>query len=69
MHLESLIPQTVQIGGHRILFVEGETIHTENSYKFSDAALDALLTRSGFTPTRTFHDPTRSFALTLAHTL
>jgi uncharacterized SAM-dependent methyltransferase len=69
MHLESLIPQTVQIGGHRILFVEGETIHTENSYKFTGEALETLLTRSGFTPTRTFHDPTRSFALTLAHTL
>jgi uncharacterized SAM-dependent methyltransferase len=51
------------------LFLEGETIHTENSYKFTDEALETLLTRSGFTPTRTFHDPTRSFALTLAHTL
>jgi L-histidine N-alpha-methyltransferase len=69
MHLESLTPQTVQIGGHRILFVEGETIHTENSNKFTGEALDTLLTLSGFTPTRTFHDPTESFALTLAHTL
>jgi dimethylhistidine N-methyltransferase len=69
MHLESLTPQTVQIGGHRILFVEGETIHTENSYKFTGDALETLLTRSGFTPTRTFHDRTRSFALTLAHIL
>jgi L-histidine Nalpha-methyltransferase len=73
MHLESLIPQTVQIPtegqAHRIHFAQGETIHTENSYKFTDEALHSLLTRSGFTPTRTFHDPTRSFALTLAHTL
>jgi L-histidine Nalpha-methyltransferase len=69
MHLESLIPQTVHIAGRRIPFAQGETIHTENSYKFTDAALTTLLTRSGFTPTRTFHDPTRSFALTLAHTL
>jgi dimethylhistidine N-methyltransferase len=73
MHLESLIPQTAHIPTepqpHRIHFAPGDTIHTENSYKFTDAALDALLTRSGFTPTRTFHDPTRSFALTLAHTL
>jgi uncharacterized SAM-dependent methyltransferase len=69
MHLESLIPQAVHISGHRIQFFEGETIHTENSYKFTGEALDTLLTRSGFTPTRTFHDPTRSFALTLAHTL
>ena len=73
MHLESLIPQTVHIptGGQarRIHFAPGETIHTENSHKFTDEALNTLLTRSGFTPTRTFHDPTRSFALTLAHTL
>jgi L-histidine N-alpha-methyltransferase len=69
MHLESLIPQTVHIAGHRIAFAQFETIHTENSHKFSDEALHHLLTRSGFTPTRTFHDPTRSFALTLAHTL
>jgi dimethylhistidine N-methyltransferase len=69
MHLESLLPQTVHIAGHRISFAQFETIHTENSYKFTDEALSALLTRSGFTPTRTFHDPTRSFALTLAHTV
>ena len=69
MHLESLLPQVVHIAGHRISFAQFETIHTENSYKFTDEALSALLTRSGFTPTRTFHDPTRSFALTLAHTV
>jgi dimethylhistidine N-methyltransferase len=69
MHLESLIPQTVHIGGQRIPFAQFETIHTENSHKFTDEALTSLLTRAGFTPTRTFHDPTRSFALTLAHTI
>jgi L-histidine Nalpha-methyltransferase len=69
MHLESLIPQTVHIAGRRIPFAPGETIHTENSHKFTDEALNTLLTHSGFTPTRTFYDPTRSFALTLAHTL
>ena len=69
MHLESLYPQTVHIAGRKISFAQFETIHTENSHKFTDEALNQLLTRSGFTPTRTFHDPTRSFALTLAHTL
>jgi L-histidine N-alpha-methyltransferase len=69
MHLESLYPQTVHIAGQRIPFAQFETIHTENSHKFTDEALTTLLTRSGFTPTSTFHDPTRSFALTLAHTL
>ena len=73
MHLESLRPQTVTITAadqtHHIPFAQGETIHTENSYKFSTPALTTLLTTAGFTPTRTFHDPTQTFALTLAHTL
>ncbi len=77
MHLESLRPQTVTIPTagftdgqtQRIHFAQGETIHTENSYKFSPLTLTTLLTNSGFTPTRTFHDPTQTFALTLAHTL
>ncbi len=73
MHLESLRPQTVHLPldgrVHSIPFLAGETIHTENSYKFTDQALHNLLTRAGFTPTRTFHDLTQSFALTLAHTL
>ena len=51
---------------NRIAFAEGETIHTENSYKFTDAALRSLLDESGFTPSRTFHDEGRCFAVTLA---
>jgi len=35
MHLESLTAQTVQINGTRISFNEGETIHTENSHKYT----------------------------------
>ena len=73
MHLESLLPQTVHISTdgqpQRIHFTRGETIHTENSYKFTDAALNALLASATFTPTRTFRDPNRSFAVTLARAL
>jgi L-histidine N-alpha-methyltransferase len=73
MHLESLHPQTVTIstGGeaHPIHFAQGETIHTENSYKFTAATTDALLANSSFTPTRTFHDSTQTFALILATAL
>lgn len=35
MHLESLKNQAVHINGNRILFEEGETIHTENSHKYT----------------------------------
>ena len=35
MHLESLSNQAVQVNGTRVLFDEGETIHTENSHKYT----------------------------------
>ena len=70
MHLEALTPQTVRIptdtGATTIHFAAGETIHTENSHKFTTAALARLLTGAGFEPTRTFTDAARRFAVTLA---
>jgi L-histidine Nalpha-methyltransferase len=49
MHLESLFEQDVFIAEAQLnlSFVEGETIHTENSYKFTDESTDALLEDSG----------------------
>ncbi len=35
MHLESLTEHEVEVAGKKILFQKGETIHTENSYKYS----------------------------------
>jgi dimethylhistidine N-methyltransferase len=35
MHLESQIDQVVQINGTQVEFEKGETIHTENSHKYS----------------------------------
>lgn len=67
MHLESRVSQIVQIGGERILFRAGETIHTENSYKFTPAMLAELFTSAGFTPEHTIRDPADIFAVTLAH--
>jgi L-histidine Nalpha-methyltransferase len=72
IHLKSLMPQRVTIpansaGGQLTLdFEEGETIHTENSYKFTPAAISALLAASAFAPTRTFTDTHGLFAVTLA---
>ncbi len=34
MHLESCLEQTFRVEGQEFYFKEGETIHTENSYKF-----------------------------------
>jgi len=72
MHLESTCAQTVEIPANSsaaaltLHFAPGETIHTENSYKFTLAAIASLLADSNFTPTRTFTDPDNLFAVTLA---
>jgi uncharacterized SAM-dependent methyltransferase len=72
IYLESLAAQTVRIPANSsgpaliLRFAPGETIHTENSYKFTPAAIAALLADSHFTPTRTFTDPANLFAVTLA---
>jgi L-histidine N-alpha-methyltransferase len=69
MHLESLFPQTVTLPGRKpitVRFEKGETIHTENSHKFTAATIATLLAGSGFTATQTWHDPNNLFAVTLA---
>ncbi len=72
MHLKSLTPQQVIIpansaGGRlNLYFAQGETIHTENSYKFTPATIAALLGDAAFRPTHTFIDPHNLFAVTLA---
>lgn len=68
MHLESIRDQVVEIAGAELVlhFQEGETIHTENSYKFTDETLAALLMGSGFTPEHTWKDPRGWYALTLS---
>ena len=66
MHLESLVPQTVLLAGQRIHFEQGETIHTENSYKFTEAAVAGLLTSADFETTQTWQDTKGYFSVTLA---
>jgi L-histidine Nalpha-methyltransferase len=72
MHLESLIAQRVHIPANAagpaltLDFAPGETIHTENSYKFTPATVAALLTSANFTATNSWQDPHHLFAVTLA---
>jgi dimethylhistidine N-methyltransferase len=66
MHLESLCAQTVHVAGRRIEFAAGETIHTENSYKFTGGSLAALVESAGFAVERVFNDPAQTFAVSLA---
>jgi dimethylhistidine N-methyltransferase len=72
MHLASTCRQRVHISANgevpalNLLFAAGETIHTENSYKFEISSIDALLRDSGFAATRRFTDPGGLFAVSLA---
>lgn len=72
MHLEASSRQHVEIpanaSGPAIAFTleAGETIHTENSYKFTMDSVASLLGRSGFAVSRTWTDERGLFAVTLA---
>jgi L-histidine N-alpha-methyltransferase len=48
MHLVSRRDQRVNVGGRAIQFRECETIHTENSYKYTADSLGALARRAGW---------------------
>jgi dimethylhistidine N-methyltransferase len=63
MHLVSLKEQEVNVRGHRFAFRAGESIHTENSCKYSVAEFQALARRAGFMPERYWTDPGRLFAI------
>ena len=67
MHLESTAAQTVSIDGHSIPFAFGETIHTENSYKFTERGFVEMLRDSGFGAPQWFEDAKLRFAVALAY--
>ena len=68
MHLESLREQRVRVGGAEFDFRGGETIHTENSYKYAVDEFGELARGAGFRPERCWTDPGRQFADALART-
>jgi len=63
MHLASLTRQTVNVGNHRFAFAQGETIHTENSYKYSAEEFRALAASGGFAAPKLWMDKKEQFAL------
>ena len=67
MHLESLVEQTVRLEGRVVRFAAGETIHTENSYKFTERSLRPMLLAAGFGSPHLFHDAEHRFVVALAH--
>jgi len=67
MHLVSRMRQTIAFGGAGYEFDEGETLHTENSYKFTIDGLHALAVRAGFRPGPVWIDPDRLFSVHWLH--
>jgi dimethylhistidine N-methyltransferase len=72
MHLESRRQQRVHLPANsagaalRLDFAAGETIHTENSYKFNAASVERLLRSADFAISRSWQDSKNLFAVTLA---
>lgn len=63
MHLVSRRRQKVEVGGECYELDEGESLHTENSYKFTTASLRALAMRAGFKPGPVWTDPGKLFSV------
>jgi dimethylhistidine N-methyltransferase len=68
MHLVSRVDQQVSLLGHTFRFAEGETIHTENSYKYSVPEFRDLAARAGFSTDTVWTDAERLFSLHLLQT-
>ena len=72
MHLESQVTQRIVLpgseGGDDVIFhfAAGETIHTENSYKFTTAMMASQLTHARFAPEKVWTDSKSLYSLTLA---
>ncbi|KVD70678.1 dimethylhistidine N-methyltransferase [Burkholderia sp. ABCPW 14] len=63
MHLVSLRAQTVRVAGYAFRFEAGETLHTENSHKFTVDGFRELARSAGFTPGTVWVDDARLFSL------
>jgi dimethylhistidine N-methyltransferase len=68
MHLGNQLPQTVHIPALdlRLEFEAGETIHTENSYKYQPGQVETMLSATGFAPEETWTDDRGWFSVCLA---
>jgi len=65
MHLVSTADQTVTVADQVVRFRAGETIHTENSYKYSVEEFQRLAEGAGFMPVRVWTDDPPLFSVHL----
>jgi L-histidine Nalpha-methyltransferase len=57
---------TIKLTGAKVDFAAGERIHTENSYKYTDAMIESILRESGFTLEQSWCDRKKWFGVHLA---
>ncbi|ARU54959.1 putative methyltransferase [Oleiphilus messinensis] len=65
MHLRCDRAHSVKVGSRTVDFQQGETIHTENSYKYSPERLDQLVSRAGFERQQSWFDDDQQFGFHL----
>lgn len=63
MHLISEEAQQVRIDGHAFVFAQGESIHTENSYKYSIEQFHALAAQAGLVAEQVWVDDQQLFSV------
>lgn len=63
MHLVSPLAQELRIEGRRFRFAPGESLHTENSYKYSPEGFQRLAERAGFGREALWLDDERLFSV------
>lgn len=63
MHLVSRVAQTVHVCDRRYAFAAGESIHTENSCKYTPARFRMLAEKAGFRPAAMWTDEDNLFSL------
>ena len=66
MHLDARHDLTVSWPGTQRHFSQGDSIHTENSYKYTPPQFKALLHEAGFSQVSAWHDEQDWFAVFLA---
>lgn len=63
MHLVSRRRQRVRVAGQRFDFDEGESVHTESSYKYTVEGFQRLAGSAGWMPQEAWVDAERNFSL------
>ncbi|MEO1308338.1 MAG: ergothioneine biosynthesis protein EgtB [Pseudomonadota bacterium] len=63
MHLVSQRAQTVKLGTQTFSFAQGESIHTENSHKYTEESIREIAGNADWSVANVLTDPNRDFAV------